>query len=85
MEPLRSPWRVSDVVAYDELREAANALIAALLRQARTGEAGRAESLKHSADIRGSVLAVDGYDRTAIDAARAEMDALRARLSDARR
>jgi hypothetical protein len=82
MEPLRTAWRAGDVVAYDEMREAANAVIAALLRLGRSDEIDREQALTDAAEVRAYALSVDGYDRDAVDAARADLDARLAALPE---
>lgn len=55
-------WHVNDVVAYDLMREAATR-VQALLIDARSDSA--AEELLQ---VRRATLAIDGFDRAAIDA-----------------
>lgn len=60
----QSLWRVNDVVAYDVMRELASAVQSRLLELARGGdESARAELI----DLRRTTIAVDGYDRAAVD------------------
>ena len=57
-------WHVNDVVAYDAMRELSASVQAHLLDREREGDGtARAELL----EIRRLTLAVDGYDRTAVD------------------
>lgn len=57
-------WRVNDIVAYDVMRELASSVQARLIDQVRDGdESARTELLA----VRRNTLAVDGYDRSAVD------------------
>lgn len=69
-----SAWRANDVVAYDGLREAANAAIALLLRLSTTGTIDESEAIAASAEIRQSVLGIDGFDRAEVDSHRTLLD-----------
>ncbi|MGU3643855.1 hypothetical protein ACLBXX_02735 [Microbacterium sp. C23T] len=69
-----SAWRANDVVAYDALRETANAAIALLLRLSATGAMSEKESLSAAREIRQGVLGVDGFDRAGVDLHRALLD-----------
>lgn len=61
----QSMWHVNDVVAYDVMRELAGSVQSRLLELARDGdESARAELI----DLRRSTIAVDGYDRAAVEA-----------------
>ena len=61
----RATWHVNDVVAYDLMRELSSAVQARLIRNERHGDTtARAELL----DVRHATLAIDGYDRSAVDA-----------------
>jgi hypothetical protein len=61
----QSMWRVNDIVAYDVMRELSASLQARLLDRLREGdESARIELL----EVRRATLAVDGYDRSAVDA-----------------
>ena len=61
----QSLWHVNDVVAYDVMRELAGSVQSRLLELARDGdESARAELI----DLRRSTIAVDGYDRAAVEA-----------------
>jgi hypothetical protein len=61
----QSLWHVNDVVAYDLMRETANSVQARLIDLARNGDMAAAREL---AEVRRATLAVDGYDRAAVDA-----------------
>lgn len=58
--PTTPAWRVDDAAAYESLRAAASALVTRLL------EAG---GVQRAAVVRQLVLAVDGFDRSDVDAA----------------
>ncbi len=62
----QSMWRVNDIVAYDVMRELSASLQARLLDRVRNEDdtAARAELL----EVRRTTLAVDGYDRSAVEA-----------------
>jgi hypothetical protein len=63
-------WLVNDVVAYDAMRELSGSVQAHLLDRERHGDrAARAELL----EIRRATLAVDGFDRAAVDAFSAQL------------
>ena len=81
MTEQRSAWRANDVVAYETMREAANTAIALLLRLSDEGAIlpGRAHS--EAAEIRRELFQVDGYDRDAVNAARAALEERIAALS----
>jgi hypothetical protein len=66
MAAQQSMWHVNDVVAYDVMRELSASLQARLIDRVRTEDdnAARAELL----EVRRTTLAVDGYDRAAVDA-----------------
>ncbi|KQP73514.1 hypothetical protein ASF40_20490 [Microbacterium sp. Leaf288] len=76
-----SAWRANDVVAYDSLRETANAAIAILLRLSTTGAMSETESLSAAREIRQGVLGVDGFDRAQVDWQRALLDERLAELT----
>ncbi|OJX65516.1 MAG: hypothetical protein BGO95_10670 [Micrococcales bacterium 73-13] len=60
----QSLWHVNDVVAYDAMRELASTVQARLIHLERQGDpAARAELI----EVRRATLAVDGYDRAAVD------------------
>ncbi|MDL9978592.1 hypothetical protein [Microbacterium candidum] len=83
MDSNHSAWRTNDVVAYDAMREAVNTAIALLMRLADEGAMLQRIANEEAAEIRREMLLVDGYDRTAIDAARATFDARVANLAGA--
>tara|TARA_B100000378_G_scaffold93899_1_gene74169 strand:- start:407 stop:673 length:267 start_codon:yes stop_codon:yes gene_type:complete len=64
-EPSLSAWRVSDTVAYDVMRETAHTVQAHLLE--RVDQADDTAVRAEIRAIRRRTLAVDGYDRAAID------------------
>lgn len=60
----QSMWRVNDIVAYDVMRELSASVQARLIDRLRAGdESARTELL----EVRRTTLAVDGYDRSAVD------------------
>lgn len=77
----RPQWRTNDVVAYDSMRETLNAVMSELLDAVRAGGEGAAAAQDEIRRLRAATLTVDGYDRTAIDAAHAR---LAARLQELR-
>lgn len=68
MTAARSVWRECDAVAYDRMRAASYALVALLLD---TSEPATAEARS----VLREAQSVDGFDRSAVDAARAQFDA----------
>lgn len=61
----QSMWRVNDIVAYDVMRELSSSVQARLIDRVRDGdEDARTEVL----EVRRTTLAVDGYDRLAVEA-----------------
>jgi hypothetical protein len=61
----QSMWHVNDIVAYDVMRELSASLQARLIDHVRDGdESARTELL----EVRSATLAIDGYDRSAVDA-----------------
>ncbi|NYE18046.1 hypothetical protein [Microbacterium immunditiarum] len=76
-----SAWRANDVVAYDAMREAANSVVALVLRRAAEGAIEQSAAGTEAASIRRDVFQVDGYDRAAVDALRDCLDARAAELS----
>lgn len=61
----QSTWHVNDVVAYDLMRETSANVQARLIELARVDDPTATDEL---VDIRRTTLAVDGYDRAAVDA-----------------
>jgi hypothetical protein len=61
----QSTWHVNDVVAYDLMRELSSSVQARLLDLVREGDSSAAQAL---IEVRRTTLAVDGYDRGAVDA-----------------
>jgi hypothetical protein len=75
-----SAWRVNNAVAYDALREQAGTLTALLLQREQTpGEARDAVIA-----LRAKVNTIAGFDRTAVDAATAEIEGRIRQLEDHR-
>jgi hypothetical protein len=60
----QSMWHVNDVVAYDVMREVSGSLQARLLERLRHGDASAQAELL---EVRHTTIAVDGYDRAAVD------------------
>lgn len=63
----RSAWRANDIVAYDAVREAANLAIAAVLRLADEGAILHDRAVAEASVILRELLAVDAFDRPALD------------------
>jgi hypothetical protein len=63
-----SPWRVNDVVVYDQMRDAATLLIGRLTAVARSTGADATASRDELAALHREVSSVDAYDRTAVQA-----------------
>jgi hypothetical protein len=76
----QSAWRADDAVAYDRMRDAANMVIALLLRQGADGERPMGAALVEVAQVRRAALEVDGFDRAAVAAERERFDARAAEL-----
>ena len=75
-----SMWRVNDIVAYDVMRELSASVQARLIERVRDGDpSARTELL----DVRRITLAVDGYDRTAVDAFSQQIQARDTELAQA--
>lgn len=64
MVAVQSTWHVNDVVAYDLMRELSSSVQARLLDLVRAGNSSAAQAL---IEVRRATLAVDGYDRSAVD------------------
>lgn len=76
----QSMWRVNDVVAYDVMRELSSSVQARLIDRVRDGdESARAELL----EVRSATLAVDGYDRSTVDAFTQELEGRDTELAQA--
>ncbi|HRP99125.1 MAG TPA: hypothetical protein PK781_01545 [Terrimesophilobacter sp.] len=58
-------WHINDVVAYDAMRELSSNVQALLLGRQRDGDPTAHVELL---ELRRTTLAVDGYDRAAVDA-----------------
>jgi hypothetical protein len=65
MATQQAKWRVNDVVAYDLMRELASSVQAHLIDQIRRGDTSARNELLQT---RRGTLAVNGYDRAAVDA-----------------
>lgn len=76
-------WRVNDTVAYDVMRETAATLTAHLLRIARADGPDSDTARAELAEVRRAVLAVNGFDRAAVDAHTSQLLARIAQLSGA--
>lgn len=70
----RSAWRASDAVGYEQMRAAADAIVSLLLNDSEPDVEGAAFVLDDA-------QSVDGFDRSAVDAAR---ERLEMQLSDLR-
>jgi hypothetical protein len=77
MREARSAWRVSDAVAYDAMPTRLNEVIASLLVAARSGGDGGTSVREEVVALRRAAQAIDGFDRTAVDAFAARLDAYR--------
>jgi hypothetical protein len=76
----QSSWHVNDVVAYDLMRELSSTVQSRLVENGRRGDAAaRGELL----EVRGATLAVDGYDRAAVDAYTQQLQRRDAELAQA--
>jgi len=76
----QSMWRVNDIVAYDVMRELSASVQARLIDRVRHGdESARTELL----EVRRITLAVDGYDRPAVDAFTQQIQARDTELAQA--
>ena len=79
----RFSWRPNDIVAYDEMRDSANRLVAILLRRIRTGASEGVASRAEIDAVRRRAVDVDGFDRASVDALRQEFERRAAALSRA--
>lgn len=77
-----SPWRVSDVVAYDSMRAAGVDAFALLGNAIRSVDPRADDARADLARLRGDVLSVDAYDRAAVAALASRIEDL---LRDYRR
>lgn len=68
MREARSGWRVSDAVAYDAMRARLNETTAQLLATARIRPEDGDHIRAKVVGLRRDALAVDGFDRAAVDA-----------------
>lgn len=83
MPAATSPWRVNDVVAYDQMRAAAAAAFALLRAVAAHAEGAEAETARDElVELRREVLTVDAYDRAAVAAVAARVDGVIRGLED---
>lgn len=73
MRDRQSSWRVGDGVAYEHLRRALDTATQAILERAI--DAPSPGLVSQITELRREVLAVDGFDREAIDRLRAELEA----------
>lgn len=60
----QSSWHVNDVVAYDLMRELSSTIQSRLVESQRRGDAAAYAELLQ---VRSATLAIDGYDRAAVD------------------
>lgn len=63
-----SAWRVSDAVAFEAMRESSAKLIARLLDVARRAGDDALAARNELFEIRADAVAVDGFDRKAVEA-----------------
>lgn len=76
----QSMWRVNDIVAYDVMRELSASVQARLIERVRDGDqSARTELL----EVRRITLAVDGYDRPAVEAFTQQIQARDTELAQA--
>lgn len=64
----RSAWRPDDIVAYEEMRDLAMAAQTILIARARRDNARATGARAEATQIQRGTLAVDGFDRKAVDA-----------------
>ena len=62
-----SAWRPDDIVAYEEMRDLAIAAQSILIARARRDTTQVPTARVEAAQIRRETLAVDGFDRKAVD------------------
>lgn len=78
-----SAWRVNDVVAYDLMRESATTLTSLLLQPTDSDSSVSDAAREEAVHLRRDVLHVDGFDRAAVTALSARIDARIRELSGA--
>lgn len=66
MRRTRSAWRPDDIVAYEEMRDLAVAAQDILIARARR-DVSQAAARTEAARLRHETLAIDGFDRKAVD------------------
>ncbi|MBO1740734.1 hypothetical protein [Leifsonia sp. TF02-11] len=76
----QSSWHVNDVVAYDLMRELSSTVQSRLVENRRRGDAAAHDELL---EVRGATLAIDGYDRAAVDAYTQQLQRRDAQLAQA--
>ncbi|KHK98848.1 hypothetical protein LK09_08245 [Microbacterium mangrovi] len=64
---VQSAWRPDDIVAYEEMRDLAVETQTLLIDRARRGGQDAEDSRAEASNLRHETLAVDGFDRSAID------------------
>ncbi|GAA4345651.1 hypothetical protein [Microbacterium rhizosphaerae] len=64
---IRASWRPDDIVAYEELRDLAVVLETMLVARARADAAAAPGTRAEASAVRGETLAIDGFDRKAVD------------------
>ena len=65
--PARNAWRPDDIVAYEEMRDLAVETQTLLIAKARRGGAGAEDARAEATRLRRETVAVDGFDRKAVD------------------
>jgi hypothetical protein len=65
---IRSAWRPDDIVAYEEMRDLAIAAQSILISRARRDLSQTTAARAEAARLHRETLAVDGFDRKAVDA-----------------
>ena len=70
-----SPWRVNDVVAYDRMRDAATQAFALLNAAAAVSSPAADSAREELAALHREVTGVDPYDRAAVAALAARLEA----------
>lgn len=63
----RSAWRPDDIVAYEEMRDIAISVQTILIAHARQDNARETGARAEAARVRRETLAIDGFDRKAVD------------------